>query len=283
MLVKQIIANPWLFARKATGRLRRRMISPPKEAVERSINGCIRFEYKPLTFLDDDDFRAMLTESYDINLSNILRESLRTRDIVIDVGANVGYVSAVAASLVGPSGEVHGFQPLRECFDRLRVLQTLNPQYKFVFNNVALGEKQGSLPISYDPQGGSRNATLVPGYSNQKTFNVPVMRLDDYISLHISQPERIKIIKIDVEGFEFPVLLGAEKFFANATCRPQIVCELKLYEFRKCGFTVEDLDQYMERFGYQAYDSVQLKKRVDLLSLSDMEVVLFRASEHEGE
>jgi FkbM family methyltransferase len=277
MLAKQIITNPWLFARKAAGRLRRRVISSPKQAVERTICGCVRFEYKPLSFLDDDDIRAMMTESYDINLTNIFRESLRPGDIVIDIGANVGYISAIAASIVGLSGEVHGFEPLKECFDRLRVLQRLNPQYKFIFTNVALGEQQGSLPISYDPQGGSRNATLVPGYSNRKTLEVPVMCLDDYISAHISQPERIKIIKIDVEGFEFPVLLGAEKFFANTSCRPQIVCELKAYEIRKCGFTLGDLERYMKRFGYQTYDSVQRQKRVDLLSLSEMEVLLFRA------
>ena len=281
MLAKQVITNPWLFARKAAGRLRRRMISSPKEAVERTINGCVRFEFKPLAFLDDDDFRAMLTESYDINLSNILRESLCPGDIAIDVGANVGYISAIAASLVGPSGEVHGFEPLRECHDRLRVLQTLNPKYKLVFNNVALGAQQGSLPISYDPQGGSRNATLVPGYSSPMTLEVPVVRLDDYISIHISQPERIKIIKIDVEGFEFPVLLGAEKFFMETRCRPQIVCELKPYEIRKCGFTLEDLERYMKKFGYQAYDSVQRKKRVDLCSLTEMEVLVFRAQDHD--
>jgi len=91
------------------------MLSSPREAVERTINGCVRFEYKSLPFLDDGDFRAMLTQSYDINLCDILREVLNPGDIVIDVGANVGYISAVAASFVGSSGEVYGFEPLKEC------------------------------------------------------------------------------------------------------------------------------------------------------------------------
>jgi FkbM family methyltransferase len=259
------------------GRVKRRMISSPREAVQRTINGCVQFEHKPLAFLDDDDFRAMLTESYDIILSEIFRKTLRPGDIVIDVGANVGYVSALAASYVGPSGEVHGFEPLPACFERLRVLQTLNPRHKLVFTNAALGEEPGELPISYDPRGGSRNATLVPGYSNPMNVLVPVMRLDEYVSLKISRPERIKIIKIDVEGFEFPVLLGAEKFLAKTACRPLIVCEVKPYELRKCGFTLEMFDQYMKKFGYHTYDSVRCNKRVDLCSLVGMEVVLFAA------
>jgi FkbM family methyltransferase len=253
------------------------MVSVPKEAVEKTINGCVRFEHKPLPFLDDDDFRAMLTGSYDIILCDILRDSLSPGDIVIDAGANVGYISAVAASLVGPAGEVHGFEPLRECYERLRVVQALNPRYKFVFNNVALGQTQGSLPISYEPQGGSRNASLVEDSAGSATLRVPVVRLDDYIFRHIPQPERIKFVKIDVEGFEFPVLLGADKFFTQTAGRPLIICAIKPWVLQKCGFTLEDFDLYMKCFGYKSYDSVQRKKSEDLRSLTEMDVLLFRA------
>jgi FkbM family methyltransferase len=277
MLVDKIITNPWLYTRKGVGRLKRRLISIPKGTMERNINGCVRFEYKPLSFLDDDDFRAMLTGSYDIVLCDILRIFLGPGDIAIDVGANVGYISAVAASLVGPSGEVHGFEPLKECYERLRVLQTLNPQYKFVFNNVALGQKQGSLSISYEPRGGSRNASLVEESAGSTKLQVPVVRLDDYIFRHILQPERIKFIKIDVEGFEFPVLLGAREFFAQTPCRPPIICEIKPWVLQKCGFTLEDFEHYMTSFGYKSYDSVQRNKSVGLRTLTEMEVLLFRA------
>jgi FkbM family methyltransferase len=61
-------------------------------------------------------------------------------------GANVGYISAVAASCVGKSGAVHGFEPLPECFARLQTLRGLNPDSPFFFNHVALGERPGILP-----------------------------------------------------------------------------------------------------------------------------------------
>jgi len=277
MIAKKLLTNPLLVSRKAIGWLRRRALVPPKDPVEMMINGCVRFECKPSTFLDDDDLRAMLTGSYDMTLCDTLRHSLSPGDIVLDIGANVGYISAIAASFVGTTGQVHGFEPLKECYERLQALQTLNPQYEFVFNNVALGQKQGSLPISYEPQGGSRNASLVPDATGPLTIEVPVARLDEYIFQSISKPDRIKVVKIDVEGFEFPVLLGAEKFLAQTACRPLIVCEIKPWVLRKCGFTLEDFDNYMKRFGYKSYDSVQRKKRVDLRSLTQMDVLLFRA------
>lgn len=277
MLPGQIIAHPWLYTQKALGRLRRRMVSVPAAPAIRSIEGSVRYEFKALPFLDDDDFRAMLTGSYDIVLCNNFRKYLRTGDVMLDIGANVGYISAMAASQVGETGEVHGFEPLRECFERLGLLQSLNPNYNFIFNNLALGEQEGFLPIAYDPQGGSRNATLVPDSSSAVTISVPVKRLDAYIFQNIPKPERIRLIKIDVEGFEFPVLRGAEQFFAQTKCRPLIFCELKPWELKKIGASLEDFEQYMKRFGYRAYDSVENERPVDLRAMTDMDVLLFKA------
>ena len=47
-------------------------------------------------------------------------------------------------------------------------------------------------------------------------------RLDDYIAERIDAPERIAFIKIDLEGFEFSLLQGLERFFASSTARPLI-------------------------------------------------------------
>jgi FkbM family methyltransferase len=276
MLPGQIVTHPWLFLRKAVGRIQRRITAVPESPVIKTLHGGVRFELRALPFLDEDDLRAMLTDSYDLILCDNFRQFLRQGDVMVDVGANVGYISAVAASRIGTTGEVHGFEPLQECFARLQALEGLNPQYKFHFHNVALGEQAGSLPISYDPHGGSRNATLVPDHAAPATRSVPVMRLDTYIAQNIAQPERIRLIKIDVEGYEFPVLRGAEQFFANSACRPVIFCELKPWEIRKCRYSLEDLEQYMRRFGYEAYDSVQHGKRIDLRKMEQMDVVLFR-------
>lgn len=273
-----LLKHPRLLARKAVGRLRRRLTRVPEGPVVILINGKVRYEFQRHAFLADEDLRAMFTQSYDLILCECFKNTLSSGDIVLDVGANVGYVSAVAASYVGTTGAVHGFEPLSMCFDRLQVLGALNPHFHFVFNNVAIGDQEGILPISYDPKGESRNATLVPGKPQGVTVNVPVKRLDDYIRDHVSSPERVKLIKIDVEGFEFLVLKGLERFLAGSKYRPLIVCEIKPWEVKKLGFTISDFEQYMKSFGYRSYDMVEQSKRIELSQLNDMEVLLFRAS-----
>jgi FkbM family methyltransferase len=277
-MFSRILRHPVLYARKALGRVQRRLIVPPQSRTA-LVNGSVRFEHRKLPFLNDDDYRAMLTGSYDIILCDFLRRHLAPGDIMLDVGANVGFISAVAASRVGTLGEVHSFEPLRECFERLELVRRLNPDFRLVCNQFALGSEEESLPIGFDPVGESRNATLVPGYNTPVRYKVPVKRLDAYIRDAIASPERIKLIKIDVEGFEFAVLMGVEAFLSGTPCRPLIVVEIKPWDLAKIGHNMTEFQDYMERFNYRAYDMVDENLRIDLLAMREMEVVLFRAQE----
>jgi FkbM family methyltransferase len=228
--------------------------------------------------LDEGDYKAMLTRSYDIILCDFMRDSLTHGDIMIDVGANVGYITAVGASHVGAQGEVHSFEPLRECYARLATVAQLNPGRRIVCNQLALGDQETELPISFDPQGDSRNATLVPGYQRPVRYTVAVTRLDSYIAMRINAPQRIKLIKIDVEGFEFAVLRGAEGFLGLTHCNAQIVVEIKPWEVERLGYTMREFSDYMASFGYQAYEMLNRGRTVDLTAMREIDVVLFKRS-----
>jgi FkbM family methyltransferase len=278
MTAIDVLRNPMLSARKIAGRLRRHLTQIPDAAEIRLINNRVRFEHTKLSFLNEEDMRAMWTKSYDLTLCDYLQRHLTEGDTVIDVGANVGYISAFVASCVGTSGQIHGFEPLPECFARLKVLCSLNPGYKFVFNNMALGEENGEFPIAYDPAGESRNATLVPGNNYSKVIQVQVKRLDDYIRETISSPERIKIIKIDVEGFEFSVLRGLERFWTGTSFRPHIICEIKPWTVKKIGYTLDEFDRYMKKFDYQTFDLDDEASAVRLPELKEMTTLVFRTA-----
>lgn len=271
------LENPQLALRKAVGKIRRKTARIPEHSIIEEMKGGLLFEHRPLSFLDDDDIRAMMTHSYDISGCDCFRRHLSQGDTVLDVGANIGYMSAVAASCVGRAGEVHGFEPLTECFERLQTLSHSNPAFRLHFNNVAVGSQKGSLKIGFNRDGDMRNATLVPGKNTPETRDVPVWRLDDYIFDNIAAPERIKLIKIDVEGFEFSVLQGLERFFARGA-RPLIVCEVKPWEIRNIGYTMKDFDAYMKNFGYRAFDIARERRTVDLSELQDMDTVVLRAT-----
>jgi FkbM family methyltransferase len=275
LMLSELVANPRLLTRRAFGRIQRRLTTVPESRLD-LINGSVRFEHRRLSFLNEDDYRAMLTFSYDLTLCDFLEHHLARGDTVLDVGGNVGYIAAVAASRVGSAGEVHSFEPLRECFARLDSVRQLNPQLRLFCNNFALGAEEGTLSIGFDPAGESRNATLVPGYQTPVRYEVPVRRLDTYIRESVAHPERVKLIKIDVEGFELAVLKGSERFMSEGY-RPLIVVEIKPWDVVRIGHSMAQFADYMEGFGYAAYELFDERRAVNLRGMSEMKNVLFRA------
>jgi len=87
-------------------------------------------------------------ESYEIEVIRIMKKYLKEGGVFIDVGANVGYISAIGAGLVGKTGQVHSFEPVPEFFKYLQTISEMNQEYKIVPNNFALGKKAGQCQIS---------------------------------------------------------------------------------------------------------------------------------------
>ncbi len=135
--------------------------------------------------------------------------------VIFDVGANLGEFTAAALGALGPSARIHAFEPAREVFDRF--LQRFVGNDRVVPNNFALGPAPGERPLF----GGGHDigmASLVQrrlgdGKTSQFQETVKVMPLSDYcVDVGI---DRINLLKMDVEGFELEVLLGAKNLFDN--------------------------------------------------------------------
>jgi len=150
------------------------------------------------------------------------RRYLRAGMTVFDVGAYIGVYTCLMASLVGPKGAVHAFEPVPESFERLCGNLALNRLTNVVANRLALFSRAGSQQLHvYAPPfqslssvvhaeraraGGSLRAN--PGMS------VEAVRLDDYCRTR--SVARIDLLKVDVEDAEHDVLVGAQGLLAEA-------------------------------------------------------------------
>lgn len=248
--------------------------------------GAVAFEYDftDPAFLDSFQhsrpaMHAMRHGSYEPTLRRVMRRSLRPGDTFVDAGANIGYVSALAASLVGPAGQVHSFEPVPACFRRLERLAELNPGYRFTLNNYALGAEDGEAVITVG-RGNIGGNSLVAGQISpehvESTCTVPVRRLGDYLLRHgIVRPA---FIKIDVEGFEFQVIRGMADYFASTAYRPPLVCEVGADAAASLGYTLQDVADHMASLGYCAYRLTDTRRPVDMMQIKGYPNILFRAS-----
>lgn len=136
---------------------------------------------------------------------------LRPGDRMIDVGANFGLMSLHASRAVGPSGMVVALEPHPKTFRRLQDHLRLNGAENVQAINVAAGAEVGTLELFDTPEGESGQASLIPESDSVSAGSVDVRRLDDIVGPIKGRT----FIKIDVEGFEHHVLLGAPKTLRN--------------------------------------------------------------------
>ncbi len=262
--------NPALFCRVMISKLNSTRQMPPLPA-RRHINNIV-FEY------DLSHYRGtapMYFGSYAPLVIAAMKRHLKRGDVFLDVGANIGYLSAVAAGLVGVQGQVHAFEPVPAYFERLERLAELNPQHTIVANSCGAGAMSGRCTIYVTREAGQN--TMVTAYKKaaeiESALQVPVIRLDTYSAAR--RIPRVALIKIDAEGFELPILRGLQEYFSGTAHRPAIICEIAPRAYPLMGKKLSDVTDYMGKFGYTARDLIDGMTPVDIRAMKHVDDVLF--------
>ena len=132
------------------------------------------------------------------------RRLLRPGDTYVDVGANVGSFSLAASLAVGDKGKVVAIEPNPVIYARLIENQLLNPFSTNILNfNCAVSDQQGIAHLQLPPKGNSGQAKLSQT-RREDTVEVRAERLP--VLLAKARVADIRLLKIDIEGHEIPVL-----------------------------------------------------------------------------
>ena len=144
-------------------------------------------------------------ERYLPGLPVLMATHLKRGMTFVDVGANIGFFTLLGSSMVGGSGHVYAFEPTPDTFRRLEQNTKLNRFSQTKCYNCALGSKKSKARLYINALGDNMNS-LVFHEKSDKMVDVDVMRLDA-----IMKKKRVDFLKIDTEGFESDVLLGAKE------------------------------------------------------------------------
>jgi FkbM family methyltransferase len=210
-------------------------------------------------------------EPYEAGLVNALAGILKPADVFVDVGANVGFLSVLAARLVGEHGRVVAFEPHPGAAARLRTGLAVNGvEGNVEIVEAALGVRHGTtirLHLSGDSVLSSTDPLRAPlrdDFPFLESIEVPSITLDGWMRDHPDIQARIAAIKVDVEGTEADVLAGMEETLA---ARPAAAL---LFEtdaggpadraLRDRGYTATLLDERQSTFGNYLYRRRSLTK-----------------------
>ncbi|MCA1834592.1 MAG: FkbM family methyltransferase [Actinobacteria bacterium] len=201
--------------------------------------------------LGDRIQRLEAFRAYERRELSLVRSLLRPGDVVIDVGAHVGYYALHAARRVGPSGEVHAFEPVGANAARLRENIELNGFRNVVVNECAAGASAGRARFGVVKIEGESgwSSLLVAGRETADDIEIDVVTLDDYV-VSASLPT-VSFIKIDVQGNELDVLRGAASLLERFG--PDVMCEAEVYWLEATGRSPAELLGFMRGLGYRAW------------------------------
>jgi FkbM family methyltransferase len=184
--------------------------------------------------------------------SRLFQSLVRPGDVVVDVGANVGYYTVLAARAVGPTGHVYAFEPEPANFARLRAtIRAFRYQHvTLVAQAVSDSDEPARLYLAPDSMPGDHR--IVDPGDGRRFISVGALRLDDYFASATPSP-RVDAIKMDIQGAEMRALDGMDATLSRNH-------DVKLFtEFWPIGLHRAGVDPraYLDRlasYGFQVYE-----------------------------
>ncbi len=146
---------------------------------------------------------------------------LKPGEVFVDVGANIGYFSIVAASAVGSTGRVHSFEPDPENFELLTLNRRLNDLDHIICHRLALADRPGEA-LLHRSSVNRGSHSLLPRPDLPQRLAVPVTTLDLALERETAP---IRLVKIDVQGLDLQVLKGITGLLDNQASKPMIILE----------------------------------------------------------
>ena len=183
---------------------------------------------------------------YELHVQELLQATLMKGDVFYDVGGHHGYYSLLASRRVGHTGSVYVFEPLPENREILAHVLSANDCGNSTVVAAAVSDMVGRRPLFFGNDDSQPSILTRSG----DALMVESTTLDEFACRH----PRPNVVKVDVEGAEYEVLLGAQELLATD---PPItwVIELHTEEVRepvrmalaRHGYRVEELTPVVRR------------------------------------
>lgn len=191
-----------------------------------------------------DTFRPYITShNWERLTTEMFKRVVKEGDVVVDIGANIGYFTLLSARLIGKKGRVYSFEPEPVNYNLLLKNINLNSYDNVVPLNKAVSNVKGMVrlylsdsdtgahTLRHNPSGGK----FVTTHSG-KFVEVESIILDEFFE---GKGHAINVIKLDVEGAEMAVLLGMDKILTQNQDL-KIFAEFYPSAIREFGYSPEE-------------------------------------------
>ena len=226
-----------------------------------------KYTYDPIL-----DKYIYITRKWDDLNTQIIISKLKTNHCFLDIGSNIGYFSLLASILVKMNGRVIAFEPIKKLYKQIKFSKKINSYNNIKIYNFGLSDKnikekiylqEKNIASSSIYKKNILNFSFFRGFIFKKLFetknlikfeNIVLKKLDNLIKC------KVDFIKIDVEGEEYPALLGMKQILKKY--KPKLIIEISNFGLKK-NYPVK-IYEFLYKLKYDIYLNYNLKKKITI-------------------
>jgi len=203
--------------------------------------------------------REMFLGTYEPTQTAWFKQCLRPGDVFIDVGASFGWYTTLGALLVGPTGKVFAFEPSPIASQVVEEMIKDSMHQNVILTKAAVGRATGNISLFLPTTRNLHSPSILQSDPGFVPVPVPVVALDHFAPL--GNVPKIKLVKIDVEGYEPDVLAGMERLIKEKRIE-NIICEFNSGWLKRNSMTPKKLYERFLDIGYQVHMQTKLEKNL---------------------
>jgi FkbM family methyltransferase len=221
-------------------------------------------------FIDSPHAQQMYLYSCEPFTSKVLSKLSSKASHFLDIGANRGWYSILLKNWNNKL-VIHAFEPDQKIFQVLKknLSQFGNFDDSIHTEHCGVGQSIGTATLTTYVEGNDGMKTFFPGGSLKVASQevVQIVTLDSYLVSYLNPGKSPSfLLKIDVEGSEFEVILGGKDFIKEY--QPIIVMEINALLLSHANVSSQTIFKFMESLGYIFF---WLDEREDIIQINDLD------------
>jgi len=194
-------------------------------------------------------------------VTKVFKKEIKNGDVVLDIGAHIGYYTLIAAKLVGENGKVFAFEPEPTNFDLLELNVKANGYNNVTLVQKAVSNKTGKIKL-YLSEDNTGDHGIYDSHNGRQSIEIEAIQLDDYFK---SYEGKIDFIKIDIQGAEALAIQGMSSLLRKN--RAKIITEFEPPALKKSGIEPREYLDLLVKHGFKLYHINDRENKIELITI----------------
>jgi FkbM family methyltransferase len=209
-------------------------------------------------FLDSkDSLNLSINGVYEPLETEIVKQEIKKGDVVLDLGANIGYYTLIFAQLVGEEGRVFAFEPDDTNFNLLKRNVEINGYKNVTLVQKAVSHQTERVKLYLHEENKGMHNIYEPDSPDSPAIEIETVSLDDFLE---SYTEKIDFIKMDIEGSELDAIEGMSSILQKSK-NVKLMVEFFPLGIKRLGLSPEQLLDRLVEHRFKLYHINKQTKR----------------------